>query len=47
MDDELSRTKMEQQVERLDETSLVARNGWAVEVGPADGASPLQRGLER
>lgn len=36
MDDELSKTKMEQQVEQLRDITLVARNGWEVEVDGMD-----------
>jgi len=36
MDDELSRTKMEQQIEQLRETSLAAQNGWELDVEDMD-----------
>lgn len=36
MDDELSRTKMEQQVDQLRSTSLSDRHGWEVEVDEMD-----------
>jgi len=36
MDDELSKAKMADQVERLEATSLIERNGWPIEVDGMD-----------